>query len=214
MSRRIRGVQFLVANVNTSDAPGSAPWTGPGSLRRASGPPGGPPRGGTYGRLGLGPWRVRAGDTTLGTLARTPTSVALHRRRSRRFATPSTGSEHHLITNAFEPPREPLGGAFGMLAVEVVTAVFAILAAIANNVIRDDQDPVRHRNSSLLHSATLCGSVEHRREKAVFFVGNGPGTLNQNAAQVAIPFARAPRETFARTFLRKLSGVKSLIRAE
>ena len=77
---------------------------------------------------------VEAGQAAFGTLAWAATCVALHRRPDGGRGARGTGLEHHLITNAFEPPREPLGGAFGMLAVEVVTAVFAILAAIASGV--------------------------------------------------------------------------------
>lgn len=134
-------------------------------------------------------------DPALGAFAR-PANIALSR-GSGWLLLLRPGLEHHFVSDAFESASQPLRRALRIAAVEVISADFAILAAIPQNMPGDDENPMGYGDGGLLHSASSRDAVKQRRQVTVFLVRHYPGILHQHAAQIAIAFPGTAGMTFA-----------------
>jgi hypothetical protein len=103
----------------------------------------------------------------------------------------------YLIANAFQSLHKAARGTLRVQAIKVIAAVLAIASAVANHVISDDQDAVRHGEGRLFQTAALRYPVKESGEQAILLVGNRPGTLYQDAAQIAIAFPCAAGKPLA-----------------
>lgn len=73
---------------------------------------------------------------------------------------------HDLVADAFESARQPLGDPLGITPVEVVAAGITTFHSVAEDVVRDGQDLVRHGHSRTLHPAPRGDAIEHGGEIA------------------------------------------------
>lgn len=97
--------------------------------------------------------------------------------------------QHHVVADALQPLGQFPCRALRVLTIEIVSTIFAILSAVPDDVVSNDQNFVGHSDGGLLHSPTPCRAVKHSSEKAVLFPCDSPGILDQHAPQIAIPFS-------------------------
>jgi len=106
-----------------------------------------------------------------------------------------------LVAQAFEPSHEVLLDHLPIVFVEVVAAQVLIGAAVAQEMIDDDQDTMANGDRRALGSAARSDAAVLGREVGVLAVSGGVGSLDQEPTRVGIAFTCLAAEPLARTFM-------------
>src|SRR5271154_3809806 len=108
--------------------------------------------------------------------------------------------EFNLKAEALKSGQQAVFGAFGMEAVEVVGALFAVGRAVADHDVGEGEDPVSDGDSGFLHACPAADTEEEGRKESAAAVDprSSPGSLHENPADIAIALACAAGVAFTR----------------
>src|SRR5262245_4536779 len=117
------------------------------------------------------------------------------------LASGSTWSECDSVAERSEPAGVVAGEAVGAHPVEVVAPELVIRVAVAEHVIRDNEDAVGDGDDGLLVAAAFDQPAVLSGEVAVAFAHRGAGALDERRAERPVGLARAAAEALARTLV-------------
>src|SRR5581483_629714 len=108
--------------------------------------------------------------------------------------------QRDLESNPLQSAGQPLCRSLRVAAVVNVAALLLIPAPVANDVVRQDENPMGYGHGGLLHAGTRRNPEKQRGEGAVVHVRHCPGILHQHAAEITVSLAGSSAKTLAGTF--------------